>query len=111
MAGMVQKFLEYYHQQYLLIRKLIQEPNHSLSKHNVLLGNGRKIKLFLLGFEDVRRDEYPFKCDQDSMMAIIFVSSNASESISTCKRSPVDKPELWMRDWRWHQMTPRRIPR
>jgi len=55
-------------------------------------------KLFLLGFEDVRRDDIPFKCDQDFNDVIIFVSSNPVRAISTVNVSPVDKPGTLDRD-------------
>ncbi len=55
-------------------------------------------KLFLLGFEDVRRDDIPFKCDQDFNDAILFVSSNPVKAISTVNVSPVDKPGSLDRD-------------
>ena len=67
------------------------EQNKSLQQHNVLLWDEEN-KLFLLGFEDVRRDNIPFKSDQDFNDAIFFVTSNPVRAISTLGVSPVDKP-------------------
>lgn len=67
------------------------EPDKLLKQHNVLLWDEEN-KLFLLGFEDVRRDNIPFKSDQDFNDAIFFVTSNPFRAISTLGVSPVDKP-------------------
>jgi len=86
----------YYHKVFA-DKKLNPEPNNLLKQHNVLLWDEEN-KLFLLGFEDVRRDDIPFKCDQDFNDAIIFVSSNPVRAISTVNVSPVDKPGTLDRD-------------
>jgi len=72
-------------------KNLNPESDKSLKQHNVLLWDEGN-KLFLLGFEDVRRDNIPFKSDQDFNDAIFFVSSNPVRAISTLGVSPVDKP-------------------
>ena len=72
-------------------KQINPEPNDDLKQHNVLLWDAEN-ELFLLGFEDVRRDDIPFKCDQDFNDAILFVTSNPVEAISTINVSPVDKP-------------------
>lgn len=78
-------------------KKVNPEPNALLKQHNVLLWDEEN-KLFLLGFEDVRRDNIPFKCDQDFNDAILFVSSNPIRAISTVNVSPIDKPGTLDRD-------------
>lgn len=78
-------------------KNLNPEPDAKLKQHNVLLWDEEN-KLFLLGFEDVRRDDIPFKCDQDFNDAILFVSSNPVRAISTVNVSPVDKPGTLDRD-------------
>lgn len=72
-------------------KNLNPEPNRSLKQHNVLLWDEEN-KLFLLGFEDVRRDNIPFRSDQDFNDAILFVTSNPVRAISTENVSPIDKP-------------------
>ncbi len=72
-------------------KQLNPEPNDDLKQHNVLLWDAEN-ELFLIGFEDVRRDDIPFRCDQDFNDAILFVSSNPVRAISTENVSPVDKP-------------------
>ncbi|OEK00902.1 hypothetical protein BFP97_04975 [Roseivirga sp. 4D4] len=72
-------------------KNLNPEPDEDLRQHNVLLWDNEN-KLFLLGFEDVRRDNIPFQCDQDFNDAILFVTSNPIEAISTDNVSPVDRP-------------------
>ncbi len=72
-------------------KDLNPEPDKDLRQHNVLLWDAEN-ELFLLGFEDVRRDDIPFKCDQDFNDAILFVTSNPVEAISTDNVSPIDKP-------------------
>jgi len=72
-------------------RNLNPEPDENIRQHNVLLWDAEN-KLFLLGFEDIRRDDIPFKCDQDFNDAILFVTSNPIEAISTNNVSPIDKP-------------------
>jgi LruC domain-containing protein len=49
-------------------------------------------KLFVLGFEDVRRDNIPISSDQDFNDAVMLVTSNPVRAISTVGVSPVDKP-------------------
>ena len=75
----------------LLTKTLNPEPDDDLKQHNVLLWDDEN-ELFLLGFEDVRRDDIPFKCDQDFNDAILFVTSNPVRAISIENVSPVDKP-------------------
>lgn len=58
------------------------EPDASLRQHNVLLRDDER-ELLLLGFEDVRRDDIPFVCDQDFNDAVFFVSSNPVEAIAS----------------------------
>lgn len=72
-------------------KTLNPEPDDALKQHNVLLWDAEN-ELFLLGFEDVRRDDIPFRCDQDFNDAIMFVTSNPVEAISIENVSPVDKP-------------------
>ena len=72
-------------------KNLNPEPNDDLKQHNVLLWDADN-ELFLLGFEDVRRDNIPFWCDQDFNDAILFVTSNPVTAISTDNVSPIDKP-------------------
>lgn len=70
-------------------KQINPEADNSLKQHNVLLWDAEN-SLFLLAFEDVRRDNAA--CDQDFNDAIMFVSSNPVEAISTLNVSPVDKP-------------------
>ncbi len=70
-------------------RNLNPEADNDLKQHNVLLWDEEN-ELFLLGFEDVKRDLN--WCDQDFNDAIFFVTSNPVEAISTENVSPVDKP-------------------
>ena len=72
-------------------KNLNPESDPILRQHNVLLWDAEN-QLFLLGFEDVRRDNIPFKSDQDFNDAILFVTSNPVRAISTENVSPVDKP-------------------
>jgi LruC domain-containing protein len=72
-------------------KNLNPEPDRNLRQHNVLLWDEEN-KLFLLGFEDVRRDNIPFRSDQDFNDAILFVTSNPVKAISTDNVSPIDKP-------------------
>ena len=72
-------------------KNLNPETDDNLKQHNVLLWDEEN-EIFLLGFEDVRRDDIPFKCDQDFNDAILFVSSNPVKAISTTNVSPIDKP-------------------
>lgn len=72
-------------------KNLNPEPNDDLKQHNVLLWDAEN-ELFLMGFEDVRRDDIPFKCDQDFNDAILFITSNPIEAISTDNVSPIDRP-------------------
>lgn len=74
-------------------KDLNPEPDEDLRQHNVLLWDAEN-ELFLLGFEDVRRDDIPFKCDQDFNDAILFVTSNPIEAISTENVSPIDRPGI-----------------
>ncbi|MCS5491092.1 LruC domain-containing protein [Algoriphagus limi] len=70
-------------------KNLNPEASPSLKQHNVLLWDEEN-KLFLLGFEDVRRDNAG--CDQDFNDAILFVSSNPVRAISNQEVSPIDRP-------------------
>ncbi|MEM1055219.1 MAG: LruC domain-containing protein [Bacteroidota bacterium] len=58
------------------------EPDAALRQHNVLLRDAER-ELLLLAFEDVRRDDIPFRCDQDFNDAVFYVSSNPVEAIET----------------------------
>ncbi|MEP0714171.1 MAG: LruC domain-containing protein, partial [Algoriphagus sp.] len=87
---------DYYHAVFA-DKNLNPEPDTKLRQHNVLLWDEEN-KLFLLGFEDVRRDNIPIQCDQDFNDAILFVSSNPVKAISTVNVSPVDKPGTTDRD-------------
>ena len=80
-----------YHYAVFADKNLNPEPDRNLKQHNVLLWDEEN-KLFLLGFEDVRRDNIPFKSDQDFNDAILFVTSNPVRAISTENVSPIDKP-------------------
>lgn len=70
-------------------KELNPESDPSLQQHNVLLWDEEN-ELFLLGFEDINREEAG--CDQDFNDAIMFVTSNPVRAISTENVSPVDKP-------------------
>lgn len=72
-------------------KNLNPEPKEDLRQHNVLLWDAEN-ELFLVGFEDVRRDNIPFQCDQDFNDAILFVSSNPVAAISNDNVSPIDRP-------------------
>jgi LruC domain-containing protein len=80
-----------YHHAVFADKNLNPESDRALKQHNVLLWDNEN-KLFLLGFEDVRRDNIPFKSDQDFNDAILFVTSNPVRAISTDNVSPIDKP-------------------
>jgi LruC domain-containing protein len=67
------------------------EPEASLQQHNVLLYDEQN-SLFLVGFEDIRRDDIPFQCDQDFNDAILYFSSNPITAISTENVNPIDQP-------------------
>jgi LruC domain-containing protein len=87
---------DYYHLVFA-DKNLNPEPDENLKQHNVLLWDEEN-ELFLVGFEDVRRDDIPFACDQDFNDAILFVSSNPVKAISTRNVSPIDKPGTSDRD-------------
>lgn len=70
-------------------RNLNPEADEDINQHNVLLWDEEN-ELFLLGFEDVKRDLN--WCDQDFNDAIFFVTSNPVRAISTENVSPIDKP-------------------
>lgn len=72
-------------------KHLNPEPNPVLQQHNVLLWDNEN-ELFVLGFEDVRRDNIPFRCDHDFNDAVMLVTSNPVRAISTVGVSAVDKP-------------------
>lgn len=76
-------------------KNLNPESSPALKQHNVLLWDEEN-KVFLLGFEDVRRDNSG--CDQDFNDAILFVSSNPVRAISNQDVSLVDKPGTLDRD-------------
>ncbi|GMQ33805.1 hypothetical protein Ataiwa_20770 [Algoriphagus taiwanensis] len=80
-----------YHHAVFADKNLNPESDRALKQHNVLLWD-QENELFLLGFEDVRRDNIPFRSDQDFNDAILFVSSNPVRAISTENVSPIDKP-------------------
>lgn len=80
-----------YHYPVFADKNLNPEPDRKLRQHNVLLWDEEN-KLFLLGFEDVRRDNIPFNSDQDFNDAILFVTSNPIRAISTENVNPIDKP-------------------
>ncbi|MFY0594632.1 LruC domain-containing protein [Roseivirga sp.] len=74
-------------------KNLNPEADDDLKQHNVLLWDADN-ELFLIGFEDIRRDDIPFKCDQDFNDAILFVTSNPVTAINTDNVSPIDKPGI-----------------
>lgn len=67
------------------------EPDQLLRQHNVLLYDDIN-EQFLVGFEDVRRDNIPFWCDQDFNDAILYFTSNPVTAISTDNVNPIDRP-------------------
>jgi len=81
---------DYYHIVYA-DKRLNPEADEDLKQHNVLLWDAEN-ELFLLGFEDILRDHRPFRCDNDFNDAILFITSNPVEAISTVGVNPVDKP-------------------
>ena len=83
--------VEGFHHAVFTDKHLNPEPNPALRQHNVLLWDEEN-QLFLLGFEDVRRDNIPIYSDQDFNDAILFVTSNPVRAISTENVNPVDKP-------------------
>ncbi len=70
-------------------KELNPETDPQLKQHNVLLYDDVN-KLFILGFEDVRRDNIPFNCDQDFNDAILFFTSNPITAIETNNVNPID---------------------
>ena len=81
---------DYYHMVYA-DRNLNPETDPSLQQHNVLLWDDEN-DLFLIGFEDILRDNRPFQCDNDFNDAILLVTSNPVEAISIENVSPINKP-------------------
>ncbi len=81
---------DYYHIVYG-DKSLNPEEDEDLKQHNVLLWDEEN-ELFLLGFEDILRDNRPFACDNDFNDAILFVTSNPVEAISVVDVNPIDKP-------------------
>ena len=81
---------DYYHIVYG-DNSLNPEPDDALKQHNVVLWDEEN-ELFLIGFEDILRDNRPFWCDNDFNEAILFVTSNPVEAISTENVNPIDKP-------------------
>jgi LruC domain-containing protein len=81
---------DYYHIVYG-DKTLNPEATDELKQHNVVLWDEEN-ELFLIGFEDILRDHRPFRCDNDFNDAILFVTSNPVEAISTENVNPVDKP-------------------
>lgn len=71
-------------------KPLNSEADESLRQHNVLLWDEEN-QLFLMGFEDIPRDNSG--CDNDFNDAILFVTSNPVEAISIADVNPVDKPD------------------
>lgn len=67
------------------------EPDEALKQHNVLVYDEEN-QLFLIGFEDVRRDNIPFACDHDFNDAIMYFTSNPVTAISTENINPIDQP-------------------
>jgi LruC domain-containing protein len=78
-------------------KKLNPEPNDLLKQHNILLWDAEN-ELFLVGFEDVRRDDIPFKCDQDFKDAVLFVQSIPAKAISTVNVSRLGNSTSFDRD-------------
>ena len=78
----------YYHIVYA-DKKLNPEEDDDLKQHNVLLWDSEN-ELFLIGFEDVLRDQN--HCDNDFNDAILFVTSNPVDAISTDNVNPIDRP-------------------
>ena len=72
-------------------KHLNPEQNGDLQQHNVLLWDAEN-ELFLVGFEDVKRTES--WCDHDFNDAILYVTSNPVEGLSTLNVSPVDQPDI-----------------
>lgn len=70
-------------------KNLNPETDPAKQQHNVLLWDEEN-ELFLLGFEDINREQAG--CDQDFNDAIMFVTSNPVRAISVENVSPVDKP-------------------
>lgn len=82
---------DYYHIVYG-DNRLNPETDEALKQHNVILWDEEN-ELFLIGFEDILRDNRPFWCDNDFNDAILFVTSNPVEAISTENVNPIDKPD------------------
>lgn len=85
---------------YLLFtdKQLNPESSDDLKQHNVLLWDEEN-ELFLIGFEDTRRDNSePFESDEDFNDAVLFVTSNPVRAISSKGVNPVDKPGTLDRD-------------
>lgn len=72
-------------------KKLNPESEDDLKQHNVLLWDAEN-ELFLIGFEDIRRDHLPIPTDNDFNDAILFVTSNPVDAISTENVNPIDRP-------------------
>jgi LruC domain-containing protein len=65
------------------------ETNPSLKKHNVLLYDEDR-ELFLLGFEDIRRDA--FCCDQDFNDAVFYATVSPVTAVDRTVYQPIDNP-------------------
>ena len=91
---MLQMLLNYSHHKakaYGAVQIHVQAQLQTLQQHNVLLYDEQN-SLFLVGFEDIRRDDIPFQCDQDFNDAILYFSSNPITAISTENVNPIDQP-------------------
>jgi LruC domain-containing protein len=67
------------------------EPDSTLRQHNVLLNDAER-GLVLLGFEDVRRDDIPFNCDEDFNDAVFYITASPQTAVATDDLNPIDKP-------------------
>jgi len=67
------------------------ESDPTIRQHNVLLNDSER-GLVLLGFEDVRRDDIPFTCDEDFNDAVFYISANPMTAVATTALNPIDKP-------------------
>jgi LruC domain-containing protein len=70
------------------IDNLNPEPDPTLKRHSVFLYDNAQ-KLFLIGMEDIRRDNYS---DNDFNDCLFYIKSNPVTAISVNKVNPIDKP-------------------
>ncbi len=68
-------------------KRLNPESNPNLQQHVVLLSDNAR-KLFLLGFEDIRRDLR--NCDQDFNDAIFYITANPVQAVNQASMPLVD---------------------